>query len=135
MAESFGASVLMSSTRSGRSTSSFIRSSSVVPPASSMVGTGAARLVADCGTPRCTAAWSGTRSYWKGRISGVPHLRLRGLDGLDDVGIGGAAAEVAGHVFADLLRLLRMAFLDAADRRHDLARRAVAALEGVVVEE
>ena len=57
------------------------------------------------------------------------------LDGGDDVRIGGAAAEIAAHVFADVGVAVGVAFLHAADRRHDLPGRAVAALEGVVVDE
>ena len=57
------------------------------------------------------------------------------LDRRDDVGIGAAAADVAAHQFADLVGGLRLAFGDQARGRADLARRAVAALEGVVVDE
>ena len=61
-----------------------------------------------------------------------PH---RLLDRRDDVGIGAAAADVAAHQLADLVGGLRLAFGDQAGGRADLARRAVAALEGVVVDE
>ena len=53
----------------------------------------------------------------------------------DDVRIGGAAAEIAAHVFADVVVAAGVALVDAGDRRHDLAGRAVAALEGVLVDE
>src|SRR5262245_51377334 len=46
--------------------------------------------------------------------------------------IGATAAQIAGHVFADLGIGACMTFLDAGDCRHDLARRAVAALEGIL---
>jgi hypothetical protein len=86
------------------------------------------------------------------RRSGAPHRRRRGarvlkidhglppiahrlLDRRDDVGIGAAAADVAAHQLADLVGGLRLAFGDQAGRRADLARRAVAALERVVVDE
>ncbi len=77
------------------------------------------------------------------------------LDGLpdrrDDVGIGGAAAEIAAHALADLLVVegdVRSRQISAhragpaglglaqhADRRAELARGTVAALEGVMVDE
>ena len=53
----------------------------------------------------------------------------------DNVGIGGAAAEISAHVLADVGVAVGMAFVDAGDRRHDLPGRAVAALEGVVIDE
>src|SRR5882762_10467448 len=46
-----------------------------------------------------------------------------------------AAAEVAAHVFANLVRGARVAFPDARNRGHDLARRAIPALQGVVIDE
>jgi hypothetical protein len=51
------------------------------------------------------------------------------------VRIGAAAAEIAGHVFADLVIRAGVTLANAGDRRHDLAGRAVAALEGVLFEE
>ncbi len=56
-------------------------------------------------------------------------------DRRDDVGIGAAAADVAAHQLADLVVGLRPAFGQQARGRADLARRAVAALECVVVDE
>src|ERR1700757_1164565 len=53
----------------------------------------------------------------------------------DDVGIGGATADVAAHIFPDVVLAARMPFAPAGDRRHDLARRAVAALERILVDE
>ena len=51
-------------------------------------------------------------------------------------GIGAAAAEIAAHALADALRIVAgLAFLDQADRAHDLARRAEAALEAVMGDE
>src|SRR5438034_6186673 len=49
--------------------------------------------------------------------------------------IGAAAAQIARHIFADLGVGPGMALLDAGNRRHDLARRAIAALEGIMGEE
>ena len=56
-------------------------------------------------------------------------------DRLDDMRIGAATAEIARHVFADFIVGTRMAFADAGNGGHDLARRAVAALEGVMLKE
>jgi hypothetical protein len=58
-------------------------------------------------------------------------MRYRG----DNVGISGASAQIAAHVFANLRRAFRVALFDAADRGHDLARSAVAALERIEVDE
>ena len=59
----------------------------------------------------------------------------RAADGGDDVRIGGAAAEIAAHVFADLVVVARVALVHAGHGRQDLAGRAIAALEGVLVDE
>ena len=53
-----------------------------------------------------------------------------------DPGIGAAAAEIAAHAFAHALRVIaRLAFVDQADRAHDLAGRAEAALQSVMRDE
>ena len=57
------------------------------------------------------------------------------LHGIDDVRIAGATAQIAAHVFADVGVVFGVSFDDAGDRGHDLSRRAVAALEGVVIDE
>jgi hypothetical protein len=57
------------------------------------------------------------------------------LDGGDNVGVGAAAADVAAHEFADLVRSFRLALGDQPGRRADLPRRAIPALESVVVDE
>ena len=56
-------------------------------------------------------------------------------NGLDDVVVAGAAAEVPLEPFADRLLARRVPVLDQRDRRHHHPRRAVAALERVVVVE
>src|SRR5579872_4100960 len=107
-------SALMSMTRLGVSTLSFIRSTRVVPPARKVPG-----------EARAAATVAGAvRS--KGRI-GPPRL----LDGRHDVGIRRAAADVPGHELPDIVDLL----LDGRDRRHDLAGCAEPALHGVLVDE
>ena len=57
------------------------------------------------------------------------------LNGVDDVLIAGAAAEVAGDAVANLLLARRRIVLQQVDRRHDHARRAVAALQAVLFPE
>src|SRR5690242_6393947 len=68
-------------------------------------------------------------------MSGALHLGARLADRSDDVWIGGAAADIAAHIFADRIVVSGMAFANARDRRHDLAGRAVAALEAVMIDE
>src|SRR4051794_22384917 len=54
---------------------------------------------------------------------------------VDDVRIGATAADVAAHVLADFLAGASPSLLDQCGRGHDLPRRAVAALEGIVFDE
>ena len=114
----------MSISRVGRSTSSFIRSIRLVPPAMNFavgIGRDLAHRVGD---------------VVGARILEIDHdLPHRLLDRRDDVGIGAAAADVAAHQLADLVGGLRLAFGDQPGRRADLSRRAVAALERVMVDE
>jgi hypothetical protein len=56
------------------------------------------------------------------------------LNGRDDVGVRTAAADVATHPLADLVRRPGVALLQQSDRGHDLAGRAVPALESVVLD-
>jgi hypothetical protein len=64
------------------------------------------------------------------------HARRGGLfDRGDDVRIGGTAADIATHVFADVVVVGGVTFLHARDRRDDLPGRAVTALEGVLIDE
>ena len=70
-----------------------------------------------------------------GFIGRLPLCAITSLDRRDDIRVGAAAAEVAAHRLADLVARPGVAFADQADGRADLAGRAVAALEGVVVDE
>ena len=70
-----------------------------------------------------------------GRAHDALPMRSRPPDGHDDVVVAGAAAEVPFEPFADRLLARRVAVLDQRDRRHHHPRRAVAALERVVVVE
>src|SRR5258708_16260479 len=56
-------------------------------------------------------------------------------DGSADVGISGAAAEVAAHPLADLRVAGGVSFFKQSNRRHDLTRRAIAVLEGIMGKE
>ena len=63
-------------------------------------------------------------------------MLLRLQHRLGDAGIGAAAAEIAAHPLAHPLGIVaRLALVDQADRAHDLARRAEAALEAVMRDE
>jgi len=65
----------------------------------------------------------------------LAHARVGRFDCSNDVRIGGTTAQVAAHVFADVGIGARVAFVDAGDRRHDLTGCAIAALEGIVIDE
>ena len=60
---------------------------------------------------------------------GFSHL----LDGIDDVRISPASANVAAHGLLDIGVVRANRLLHEGDRRHDLTRRAVTTLEAVVV--
>jgi len=49
-------------------------------------------------------------------------------------GIGGTAAEIAAHIFADLIWVVGVPLLHAGYGRHDLPRGTIAALEAVIVD-
>src|SRR5262245_7814565 len=78
-----------STTVSGLSTSTFIRSTSVVPPARNIAPERADTTLA-------ASVARATRSNVKGFMKHLP-------DGGHDVGIRRAAAQIAAHSFADLL--------------------------------
>ena len=61
--------------------------------------------------------------------------RRRGGDGVDDLGVAGAAAEVAGDRLADVLVDRRAALVEIGAGRHEHARRADAALGAAVLQE
>ena len=85
------------------------------------------------------AARSRGRSRVKGCMAQPPRTEAgrasRVLDCRDDVIVGAAAAQVAAHPVADFLRRAGMTLVDAGDAGHDLPGRAVAALEGVALDE
>src|SRR5688572_13486886 len=146
----------------GRSTSSFIKSRRLVPPARNF----ACGFVA---TARTAAASSLARTYLNGRIplllSHARQLllvdkapRLRGLfarvdffDRGKDARVSPATTDVAAHSFADLVirkfsgvraeifgdmaHLAAFRFREQADRGANLPRRAVATLEAVILDE
>src|SRR5215470_185152 len=65
----------------------------------------------------------------------LTHLLGRVLDSLDDVDVAGAAAEVARDRLADLLLARVLVPLEQRDARHHHPRRAVAALQAVLLGE
>src|SRR6185312_13679834 len=115
----------MSTTAVGRSTVSRIRSMRVVPPAMYL-----APDLAAANAARSSAALLKVN----GNTSASP--AARGLrDRGDDVGVGATAADVAAHPLSDLRRRTRVLLVDTPDAGDDLTRRAVSALEGVLVDE
>ena len=65
---------------------------------------------------------------------GLPLVRSV-LNGVDDVLVAGAAAEIAGDAFADLALGRRRVVVQQVDGRHDHAGRAEAALQAVLLPE
>jgi len=68
-------------------------------------------------------------------MSGLLHLDFGLFDGIHDVRVGRTAAQIAAHKFADLSIIFCMAFMHARNRGHNLARRTVATLECIVIDE
>src|SRR5262245_20555561 len=81
------------------------------------------------------------RRRWRGahtRRGSSTYLRLsvhRLLDGRDDVGVGAAPADVAAHQFANLIGRARPALGYQANGGAELPRRAIPALERIVLDE
>src|SRR5688572_22385787 len=50
-----------------------------------------------------------------------------------DAVMSAAPTEIAGHIFTNLAIAARMTLANAGNRRHDLARRAIAALESIML--
>src|SRR5262245_60768104 len=117
----------ISMSRAGRSTSPFIRSIRLVPPAMNLAPGPAAIW-------RTASATSLARAYSK-LIMACHPSRPSPAGRRHDVGIGAAAAEVAAHQLADFVAGPGLPLRDQAGRRADLSRRAIAALEGVVLDE
>src|SRR6476660_7445505 len=117
----------MSTSRFGVSTLSFMRSTSVVPPAMK-------RVFGLAATSRVASAMSVAAEYSKGRMS-ASHRAAHVLDGGDDPGVGAAPADVPAHAFLHVGVGGAAGFLEQRRGRHDLPRRAVSALESVVLDE
>src|SRR5258705_7709925 len=118
-------SALMSTRRAGRSTSHFIKSIRLVPPATNFV-CGFAPEVSACPV-------SVAREYSNGCIAASVLRRF--LHRLDNAAVGAAAADVAAHPLADFIVASGVPFFQQRNRRADLPRRAVAALKSVVADE
>src|ERR1700722_8157581 len=129
----------MSITVRGVSTFSFIRSTSVVPPATY-------RTVAPCcavsdwpAVAIAASACSGLRR-WNSSMAGIPgQTNLRLLPNLlnrgDDILIGPAPADVAGHHFLHVGVIRPDRLLHQGHAGHDLPGSAVAALIAVMLDE
>src|ERR1043165_6586837 len=114
---------LMSSTRTGVSTFSFMRSISVVPPPMKRTSAPCC-AVFDCAAVAMAAAGSAGRMNSKvcmdlscSRLSAFPHL----LNGGDDVGVGAAAADIAAHQFLHRGIIWTTRLVEQRHRRHDLS--------------
>src|SRR5688572_16311740 len=146
----------------GRSTSSFIKSRRLVPPARNLACWFAA-------TARTAAVTSLARTYLNGRIALLPSdarelflvhetprlgrllARMHFLDGGEDSRVSAAPANVAAHPFADLLfrelsrrrayvfgdmaHVAALRLRQQADCGTNLPRRAVTALKAVILNE
>src|SRR5436190_12303003 len=65
----------------------------------------------------------------------LPPFPAHGLHSRDDARVGAAAADVAAHALAHIGVARSARLVEERHRRHDLAGRAVAALEAVVIDE
>ena len=131
----FRSSRLMSTSLAGVSTCNFIRSSRLVPPAMNF-------------TPSPASATAASALSARVVVEGL-HASATSADGVDDVGIGRTAAEVAAHPLGNFLvaelrvgqvagHMARPALADLVqhpDRRTDLPGRAIAALIAVMLHE
>src|SRR5215471_18269195 len=126
----------MSTSRLGRMTSSFIKSRIVVPPARKLCSRQRSRSIAlkAAGGLHCLGEIVDALIKERAHHS-APHLAFGLVDRLDNVRIGCASAEIAAHMLADLGVVADAPLIDAADRRDDLPRCAIAALKGVLIDE
>src|ERR1700722_6285800 len=72
-----------------------------------------------------------TRAYSNGSMVASVHLDRSRLDCFGDLRIGRTAAEISAHPFPDLYVRSRVPLFNAAERSHDLPRRAEPTLKGV----
>src|SRR2546428_1188434 len=114
---------LMSRTRAGVSALSFIKSNSVVPPATNRTLAPCCAVFA-CAAVATAAAESAGRTNSKvcmGSLLLALTVFANLLDCSHDIGIGSAAADVAAHQFLDGRIVGTAGFLEQRYRRHDLA--------------
>src|SRR5207249_3500316 len=117
----------MSTSAVGTSTFSFIKSTSVVPPATNVAFPSRARSIASCSVV--------TFSYENGCMTGLLRPAARRLNSRDDVRVRAAAAQVSAHLLPHVVVARSARFVEQGCRRHDLAGCAVSALEGIVLDE
>src|ERR1041385_6984652 len=118
---------LISTSMAGNITLSFIRSMSVVPPATN------AALGA---RTRSIASFSFLAfAYSKGSIAFPLSAFAHGLYRGKNIGISPAAADIAAHAFANIIVTGAAGLFQQCRGGHDLSRCAVSALEGIVFNE
>src|SRR5690349_18711605 len=129
---------LMSSTRAGVSTLSFIKSIKVVPPATNLTSAPCCAVFAFAALAMAAAAFS-ERLNSKVCMKENSCAQLRAfanlLDCRDDVGVSAAAADVAAHQFLDRSIIRAAGFFEQSHRGHDLPGGAISALISVEGEE
>src|SRR5438093_9990622 len=117
----------MSTSAVGTSTFSFIKSTSVVPPATNVAFARRARSSASCSVV--------TFSYENGCMTGLLRAAARRLNSCDDVRVRAAAAQVSAHLLPHVVVARSARFVEQGGCRHDLTGCAVSALEGIVLDE
>src|ERR1043166_4790502 len=113
----------MSMTRAGVSTFNFIKSSSVVPPATNRTSAPCCAVFARAAVATAAAESAGRTNskICMGSLLLALSVLANLLDRGHDIGIGSAAADVAAHQFL-YRRVVRTAgFLEQRNGRHDLA--------------
>src|SRR5262249_49067024 len=120
---------VMSISRDGRTTFSFIRSIRFVPPAMNFAA-GSAAIWRTASTTSTGRVYS--KLFTASPRRGVAEHDL--FDGCHDVGIRAAPANIATHEFADVIGAAGLALGDQAGGGTNLARGAVAALESIVLD-
>src|SRR5882724_3410846 len=68
-------------------------------------------------------------------MASCSNFRFRLFNRCEDIWVSATATDIAAHPFADFVIAVRVTFFHTCDRGTNLARRAVAALKSVVLDE